>query len=368
METIKTPRSFNRRATAIAAFAILAGQSVGAASAATDGFSIFARPIADTKDQTPRDVPRRAAEALVLAKKWQSDAILIEVRTREDFDYALDFSFRSPSTKSRFHATYAKGRMNSQVFPPVSNSSDDDPIPLTFIDLPAALAQAQKQGMNTPIKEAWLDVSRSGQGLVVTWQIQADTDHYPYLFKVSAMQSGVQANNGGSAFGVPPGSAAIVPDSLYNAVLNARLTNLPIGVSGARTTAVDLADDDRRAGITGILQVTFTSSDPTAKVNYVFTADAAQAKSVADRTNAMIRGSGASPVFLPFAPNTDCAGDARTGHMTCTAAVDRVVVISFATQMEGRNNNARGPVSLAGPVIKSALDHLANVKKASGKN
>jgi TPR repeat protein len=208
METMKKLLPLKGLATAIGVLVILAGHSTGPVSAAT-GFSIFTAPIADAKDQTPRDVPRRAAEALALAKKWQSDAILIEVRTRQSMDYALDFGFRSPSTRSRFSASYAKGRMTSQVFPPVSNSSDGDPIPLQFIDLPAALAAAQKQGMNAPIKEAWLDVSRSGQGLVLTWQIQADTDHYPYLFKVSAAPGGALANTGGLAFGVPPSSTGI---------------------------------------------------------------------------------------------------------------------------------------------------------------
>lgn len=163
-------------------------------------------------------------------------------------------------------------------------------------------------------------------------------------------------------------AAAAPTDSLYNAVLSARLTNLPAGVSGVRIAAIDLVDDARRAGITGILQMTFTSSDPSAKVNYIFASDAAHAKIFADQNHATMSASGASPVFLPFAPNTDCAADPRTGHMACMASADRVVIISFATQVEGKNNNARGPVSLAGPLIKSALDHLANVKKASGKN
>jgi hypothetical protein len=158
-----------------------------------------------------------------------------------------------------------------------------------------------------------------------------------------------------------------VADGLYNALLKASVATLPPGVSGPRTSPVDLVADDRRAGITGILQVTFASNDPTAKVNYVFTADASQAKAVAERANGMFHASGASPIFLPYATNADCAADA-VAHMACTATVDRVVVVSFAMQMEGRNNNARGPVSLAGPLIKAALDHLANVKRTSGKN
>lgn len=177
---------------------------------------------------------------------------------------------------------------------------------------------------------------------------------------------------GNASAGALPGAmriaaSAAVSDGLYNAVLKASVTNLPPGVSQARTAPAAMDDNDRRSGVVGILEVTFQSSDPSAKFNYVFLANAGQANAYAQHINAMVHASGASPIFLPFAPNADCAANANTAHMICAASVDRVIVVSFATQMEGRNNNARGPVSLAGPLIKAALDHLANVKKTSGR-
>ncbi len=134
----------------------------------------------------PGDVPRHAADALALAQKWQRDAILIAVRSRQSTDYALEFGFRSPSTANRFSATYANGRMSSQVQPPVS-ANDGGAIPLPFLDLPAALQQARQQGMSSTLKEASLDVSGAAGGrAVLNWSLQANTDHYPYVFTVNA--------------------------------------------------------------------------------------------------------------------------------------------------------------------------------------
>jgi hypothetical protein len=162
------------------------------------------------------------------------------------------------------------------------------------------------------------------------------------------------------------GSVVAAADNLYDAMLKASPTNLPNGVSEPQTAPVELQEDDRRSGVTGALQVTFHSSDPNAKINYVFFTSAEQAKAYAQRIDGMVRSSGGKAIFLPYAADADCAASGATGHMLCTEAVDRVVVISLAAESEGTNNNARGPVSLAGPLIKAALDHLATVKKASG--
>ncbi len=143
----------------------------------------------------PGDVPRHAAEALALAQKWQRDAILIAVGTRQSMDYALEFGFRSRSTANRFSATYANGRMTSQVQPPVS-ANDGGAIPLPFLDLPAALLQAKRQGMSSSLKEASLDVEGgSGGRATLTWSLQANTDHPPYVFSVNANLGAPPANN-----------------------------------------------------------------------------------------------------------------------------------------------------------------------------
>ena len=156
--------------------------------------ALFSLP-AFAADVLPRDVPRHAAEALALAQKWQRDAVLIQLSTRQDMQYALQFDFRSASTQNRFSATYANGRMTGAPQPPVS-ASDGGPIPLQFIDLPDAVAQARSRGLSSAIKEASLDVSHPGGGTVLTWSLRADTDHPPYEFDIAA-------NVGGPAQGKP---------------------------------------------------------------------------------------------------------------------------------------------------------------------
>jgi hypothetical protein len=143
----------------------------------------------------PGDVPRHAAEALALAQKWQRDAILIAVGARQSTDYALEFGFRSRSTANRFSATYANGRMTSQVQPPVS-ANDGGAIPIPFLDLPAALLQAKRQGMSSSLKEASLDVEGgSGGRATLTWSLQANTDHSPYVFTINANLGAPPAKN-----------------------------------------------------------------------------------------------------------------------------------------------------------------------------
>ena len=129
----------------------------------------------------PGEVPRHAAEAMALAQKWQRDAILIAVDTQSGNGYALTFDFRSATTRNRFSASFANGRMTSQVQPPVS-ANDGGALPLAFLDLPAALAEAKKQGLSSPVKEASLGI----EGGRVIWSLEADTDHPPYEFTVNA--------------------------------------------------------------------------------------------------------------------------------------------------------------------------------------
>ncbi len=172
----------------------LKSQAAQGMSAVVVFFGLMASAIAN-EPLVPRDVPQHAAEALALARKWQHDAILTAVRTRQSADYALEFGFRSPSTAGRFSATYADGRMSAQVQPPVS-ANDGGAIPLPFLDLPAALLQARRQGMSSALKEASLDVAGSSGGrAMLTWSLQANTDHYPYVFTVNANSGTPPAGN-----------------------------------------------------------------------------------------------------------------------------------------------------------------------------
>ena len=173
---------------------ILKSQIAKCVAATVIFFGLIASATAN-ESPFPSDVPRHAAEALALAQKWQHDAILIAVGTRQSMNYALEFGFRSPSTGSRFSATYANGRMTSQVQPPVS-ANDGGAIPLPFLDLPAALLQAKQQGMSSTLKEASLDVAGSSGGRAnLTWSLQANTDHSPYVFTVNANAGAAPVNN-----------------------------------------------------------------------------------------------------------------------------------------------------------------------------
>jgi TPR repeat protein len=156
-------------------------------------FGLIAMAMAN-EAPVPGDVPRHAAEALSLAQKWRPDAILVAVDTRHSTNYVLEFGFRSPSNGGRFSAAYANGRMTSQVQPPVS-ANDGGAIPLPFLDLPVALLQAKRNGMSSTLKEASLDVAGGPGGrAILTWSLQANTDHYPYVFTVNANLGAPPAN------------------------------------------------------------------------------------------------------------------------------------------------------------------------------
>lgn len=175
----------------------------------------FVTSAAANEASVPGDVPRHATEALALAQRWQHDAVLVAVRTRQSMNYALEYGFRSPSTASRFSATYENGRMTSQVQPPVS-ANDGGAIPLPFLDLPAALLQAKRQGMSATLKEASLDVAASSGRAVLTWSLQANTDHYPYLFTVNAN------------VGAPPAATVVAADGANNTRAPMPLPALPV--------------------------------------------------------------------------------------------------------------------------------------------
>src|ERR1017187_9376526 len=133
----------------------------------------------------PNDVPRSAAEAMRLAQKWHHDAQMIDLRIRESNNYALEFLFSSPSDESTFYVTLVKAHFTSQVMPPVTTSATGRPLPLNFLDLPAAIAKAEQRGMPKVIKEAALQ-SSSAESATPAWAIQPETDESPYLYTVDA--------------------------------------------------------------------------------------------------------------------------------------------------------------------------------------
>jgi len=158
---------------------------------------------ADASSAIPHDVPKAAAQAMQLALKWHSDAQMIDVRVRQSNDYALEFDFKSPSDRGFFYVQSIKGRFTSQVMSPVTTSATGGPLPLEFLDLPAAIAKAQQLGMPPVIKEASLQIS-SRNALV--WAIQPETDDEPYLYTINAAPGAV-ASGGGSPSSPAPANA-----------------------------------------------------------------------------------------------------------------------------------------------------------------
>jgi hypothetical protein len=149
----------------------------------------------------PHDVPKAAAQAMQLAQKWHGDAQMIDVRVREMNNYALEFDFKSPSDRATFYVQSIKGQFTSQVMPPVTTSATGGPLPLEFLDLPAAIAQAEQQGMPPVIKEASLQVSGK-KSMPLVWAIQPETDDEPYLYTINA------ATGAASSLAQSPGAAA----------------------------------------------------------------------------------------------------------------------------------------------------------------
>jgi len=153
----------------------------------------------------PHDVPKSAAQAMHLALKWHADAQMTDLRVRESNDYALEFDFKSSSDRSTFHVQLVKGQFTSQVMPPVTTSATGGPLPLEFLDLPAAIEKARQQGMPPVIKEA--DLQTSGKGnMPLVWAIQPETDDEPYLYTINAA-TGALATAGGSASPAGPANA-----------------------------------------------------------------------------------------------------------------------------------------------------------------
>ncbi len=135
--------------------------------------------------EIPHDLPKAAGEAMRLAQKWHSDAQMIDLRIRQSNNYVLEFNFSSPTDRSTFYVQLIKGQFTSQVMPPVTTTATGDPLPLEFLDLPAAIVQAEQQGMPHMIKEADLQAF-SNENPKLAWAIQPETDNPPYLYTINA--------------------------------------------------------------------------------------------------------------------------------------------------------------------------------------
>jgi hypothetical protein len=157
----------------IATGAVILMTVAASASSSQQGQSSIAETSA--AQDVPHDLPKAATQAMKLAQKWHNDAQMIDLRIRESNNYAIEFDFQSPSDRSTLYVQSINGQFTSQVMPPVTTSATGGPLPLEFLDLPAAIAKAEEQGMPQVIKEASLGIS-GGKNVMLTWAIQPDTD------------------------------------------------------------------------------------------------------------------------------------------------------------------------------------------------
>ena len=205
------PRLIAAGAMVVAVLVIVTSKLGQSGSSSPIALPAFAAPASADGAQLPRAVPQRAASALALARRWRSDAVLDGVRTKQDSNYALEFSFISPSDKALLDVTDANGQMTSQPFPPATNAGPVTGIPLHFVDLSDAVDAAKRHGMPPAVKEANLEASNSAGGPLLVWKIQPVTDHYPYLYTIDAAPGGAAAERAIAASPAPQPGAALAP-------------------------------------------------------------------------------------------------------------------------------------------------------------
>jgi hypothetical protein len=153
-------------------------------------FPTYKNPYASVPDGTPtappEDVPDKAHEAAEKARKWRSDAQLVEVAVRNDMlngkpSYSVQFSFVSPVDMEGLWVTYpASGDpMYMPTNQPVRWSRGmigDD-----FVDVPKAVAVAKDAGMLGAIESARLSVvNENTSRQLLVWTLQPKGGGYPY--------------------------------------------------------------------------------------------------------------------------------------------------------------------------------------------
>ena len=146
----------------------------------------------------PHDVPKAAAKAMDVAHGWRKDAQLIDLTVKQSNGYAIEFNFLS-ADGSTFYVTDNKGHFTSQAFPPVTTSATPDPLPLKFMDLPAAVAKATEKGMPPVLKQAELQAS-SSETPELAWALQPVAGDGPQLYTVVSATGAVITADDSDAF------------------------------------------------------------------------------------------------------------------------------------------------------------------------
>ena len=144
-------------------------------------------------------MPQQVAAALAVARTWRSDARVIEVRTQQSNNYALELMFISPSDSSLFRVVIADGQTTTRAMPPYPNA-DTQHLPLQFMDLPQAVAAAEAKGMPGNVNQAWLNTDDQGR---TQWMIQPNTGMGPHQYMVD-VQTGEVSDAGDESSDIEP--------------------------------------------------------------------------------------------------------------------------------------------------------------------
>jgi hypothetical protein len=164
----------------------------------------------------PSGIPQQAFAALQKAKQWRQDAILVMVEINDyngTGNFAVKFSFYSPSNGTGLWVIQMGGGSGTVAQAGVVNWGTQ-PIPMFFLDLPAAVQQARARGLQGKMDHAMLQVTSSG----MNWEIAPVFDPQLRTFAINAnlgpSRSGPSPQRPGSdspsSFGSLPGSDSLI--------------------------------------------------------------------------------------------------------------------------------------------------------------
>src|SRR5580704_9970897 len=122
-----------------------------------------------SQEIVPSGIPQRAFQALLKAKQWRQDAILVMAQVNDYGNtgkFTTQFSFYSPSDRTGFWVIEtAPGSSTASQAGTVNWGTQA--IPALFLDLPAAVQKARAQGMQGKMDHALLRITSTG----LNWEI-----------------------------------------------------------------------------------------------------------------------------------------------------------------------------------------------------
>ena len=133
----------------------------------------------DSGKALPKDIPELTAAATKRARQWKKDAAAVSVEFREVNAPNLKgpevrYSFISPSDGTGLMLTVTEGGVSTHEFQQKVNWGDN-PLPPVFVDLPAAVVSARRNGMKGPINSASLRIYDAHGVTALAWMVSASS-------------------------------------------------------------------------------------------------------------------------------------------------------------------------------------------------